>query len=246
MPLLFFDIDGTLLHANTVSRGTIESALSEVTGTAISTEGVSFAGRTDLAILADVLRTNGLEATPSLVEKALDAYVVASSNAYKAADVDVLPGAPQVLDALHHTDGIHLGLVTGNAEAVAYEKLRAANLDQYFAFGAFGDDHSDRNELPALATERAEAHIGTTFAAHSTAVVGDTIFDVQCGHAAGIRSAAVCTGSDDRSALAEHGPDLLLDDFRDATSFLEWIYSWPDAPKTDALPTPPSSGDDSP
>jgi phosphoglycolate phosphatase-like HAD superfamily hydrolase len=224
MALLLFDIDGTLLHADAVSRGRIEKALSEVTGVSISTEDVSFAGRTDLAILADVLTTNGLDATSSLVEEALDAYVVASTQAYEADDVDVLPGAPRVLDILHQTDGVHLGLVTGNAEPVAYEKLQAANLDHFFPFGAFGDDHADRNELPPLATERAEAHVGTTFAVHSTAVIGDTIFDVQCGHAAGVRSAAVCTGSHDRSVLAEHQPDLLLDNFRDTTPFFEWIH----------------------
>jgi phosphoglycolate phosphatase-like HAD superfamily hydrolase len=87
-----------------------------------------------------------------------------------------------------------LGLVTGNIERIAWLKLRAAGLADYFACGAFGDEAEERAELPALALARAGELYRTTFAPDHVYVVGDTPADIACGVACGLRTVAVATG----------------------------------------------------
>ncbi|NIP97762.1 MAG: hydrolase, partial [Akkermansiaceae bacterium] len=70
----------------------------------------------------------------------------------------------ELLDGLREA-GATLGLLTGNIAAGAGLKVSHFGLAGYFGFGAFGDDHHDRNELGPIAVERAEAVHGKTFTA---------------------------------------------------------------------------------
>ena len=60
-----------------------------------------------------------------------------------------LPGARELVEALHRTADVLLGLATGNMEPTAYLKLRAAKLDGFFDFGGFGSDSSARSMISA-------------------------------------------------------------------------------------------------
>ena len=83
-----------------------------------------------------------------------------------------------------------MGLVTGNIEAIAWHKMAAAGLRQYFSFGAFGDESGRRADLPPLAVSRA----GRSFAVDRSYVIGDTPLDIDCGLACGMKTIAVATG----------------------------------------------------
>ncbi|MEY2561067.1 MAG: phosphoglycolate phosphatase, partial [Verrucomicrobiota bacterium] len=105
-----------------------------------------------------------------------------------------------------------LGLLTGNLERGAKLKLEQYELWQFFAFGAFADDHHDRNELGAFAISRAFEETGMNFSGSQVDVIGDTGHDIACGKAFGARTIAVATGSWTREQLAAHKPDFLFDD----------------------------------
>lgn len=224
MHLLLFDIDGTLVRVNGAGRTAVMQALSSITDRPISTDEVPFSGRTDPAIFEAVLETNGVAPTEATVDEAIDAYVAALKSALTPADVEVLPGVPSLLSELDDHPDVHLGLVTGNVEPIAYKKLSVHGLDGYFPVGAFGSDHADRNHLPELATRRAAHHTGHSFrSAEHAVVVGDTVHDIECARAAGARSVAVCTGRYERTELLRHDPDLLLDTLPAPDSFLQRI-----------------------
>ena len=53
-------------------------------------------------------------------------------------------------------------------------KLAAHGLQDRFTFGAFADDHHDRNALGPIAKSRAELHFKTTFDPADVYVIGDT------------------------------------------------------------------------
>jgi phosphoglycolate phosphatase-like HAD superfamily hydrolase len=105
-----------------------------------------------------------------------------------------------------------LGLLTGNLERGAKLKLEHYNLWHFFAFGAFADDHHDRNELGSFSLARALESTGINFPAAQVDVIGDTGHDVACGKAFGARTVAVATGSWTHEQLAEQRPDFLFDD----------------------------------
>lgn len=220
MTLLLFDIDGTLLIANGAGRRAVETALSEHAGTPISLADVSLSGRTDWQIIEEVLDAHGLTATEQTVKDALGAYAEAATRAVDTRTVEILPGARSLVHRLHERTDVQLGLVTGNVEPMAYAKLHAVDLDAYFPFGAFGNDHADRSDLPPLAVQRAESHTGRAFGSTRTVVIGDTAHDVTCSRSIGAVSVAVCTGRYSRDDLAPHNPDHLLDDLRDTEAVL--------------------------
>jgi phosphoglycolate phosphatase-like HAD superfamily hydrolase len=222
VPILFlFDIDGTLLWANGAGRSAVERALADACGQPISTEAISFSGKTDPQIMREVLDANGVRPTDDQVSRALTAYTEAATSALSASDVTLLPGVPDLLQRLAERDDVHLGLVTGNIERMAYHKLAVAGADEWFSFGAFGSDHADRNELPGLALERAYRHTGHRFTGSDAVVVGDTRRDIACARHAGARAVGVCTGGDAREDLEAAQPDLLLDDLTDTAAFLQ-------------------------
>ena len=108
-----------------------------------------------------------------------------------------------------------LGLLTGNLRRGAELKLQHFGLWNYFAFGAFADDHADRNELGAFARARAKEIHRHDFETAQIDVIGDTGYDVECGKIFGARTIAVATGSWSREKIAAHQPDFLFDDLSD-------------------------------
>ena len=222
MTLLLFDIDGTLVRVNGAGRETIMKALSSLLNHPVTADGISFSGRTDPDILRSILRHNDLPDRDAHVDAALEAYVEAMTGVLTPEDVEVLPGVRPLLDHLADHPDVHLGLVTGNVEPIAYEKLGAHGLDDYFPVGAFGSDHADRNKLPHIATRRAASHTGHDFhPAEQAVVIGDTPHDIECARAAGARVVGVCTGHYNHAELSPHDPDWLLDTLPAPESFLE-------------------------
>jgi phosphoglycolate phosphatase-like HAD superfamily hydrolase len=138
--------------------------------------------------------------------------------------VDLLPGALELLDSLSERSDAVLGLLTGNIESLAYAKLRACGIVDYFAFGAFGSDRENRYELPPIAVERAFEQTGHRFEGKNVVVIGDTEHDILCGRSIGVFSVAVATGRFDRGYLHRHRPDLLLDDLTRPELLMDAIF----------------------
>src|SRR5262249_11932332 len=123
----------------------------------------------------------------------------------------LMPGVPAVLDAIRADPEWVCALLTGNVAGMAHIKLGAFGVLDRFAWGAFGDEAPDRNELARLAVRRAGERHGVP--PERCIVVGDTEHDVECARAADARSVAVATGSSSKETLARLGPDLVLQDF---------------------------------
>jgi phosphoglycolate phosphatase-like HAD superfamily hydrolase len=128
----------------------------------------------------------------------------------------ILPGLPALLDTLAARDDIALGLLTGNFERGARIKLSRVELDGYFPFGSFGDEQFDRNDLPPVALDRAFDLLGRRFDPADTVIVGDSLLDIACAKAHGLKCLAVATGWTSAQTLADAGPDWLVPDLTTA------------------------------
>ncbi len=230
--LLLFDIDGTLLTSNGVSRRLMDEALAGLFGPHVSSRGVAFSGRTDLDIMAEILQTPGIptEDLPRFVPLALEAYARRARGRIHSANVSVLPKVRHLLERLHGDRTVQLGLVTGNLHSTAYFKLEAVDLALKFPFGAFGSDHADRNLLPALAVKRAREYNGVSYTGHDIVVIGDSVHDIRCGHHTGAYCVAVATGLTSTDRLAAEKPHLLLEDLSDTEAFCTAVLSEPRLP----------------
>ncbi len=225
MYLLLFDIDGTLIRTHGLGRQTMENALSAWLGRPVTTRGVDFAGRTDPAILLDILTVSGLpeHVARHLLPEALEVYSQAMLQRLRTEHLEVLPGVTMLLEELCEWPDVYLGLVTGNLRSVAFHKLSLAGLAGYFGEGAFGCDHANRNELPPIAVKRAREATGYPFTSAEAVIIGDTPHDIACARHAGASVVAVCTGGYTRDALETYRPDLLLKDLSNPEPFFEWL-----------------------
>jgi phosphoglycolate phosphatase-like HAD superfamily hydrolase len=113
-----------------------------------------------------------------------------------------------------------LGLLTGNLARGAELKLSHYGVWDFFEFGAFADDHVDRNKLGPVAHARAVEKHGISFDAREVYVLGDTPRDIDCARAAGFVAVAIATGSYTKEQLAEHRPDFLFEDLSDTKGVL--------------------------
>lgn len=216
--LVLFDIDGTLLTSDRAGLAAFELALGELFGLVNATEGVRFAGCTDLQILQQVLVPRGLSLTEIGAAMPAFAEVLAREMArlINAYQVHPLPGTLELVAALVEDPRARVGLVTGNASLSAPVKLKAAGFDpRHFPVGAYGHESADRSALPPLAVQRAREYWRVDFAPERIVVVGDTPDDVICTRSVGGRALAVLTGYSSREALALETPFAILDDLSD-------------------------------
>ena len=212
--LVLFDIDGTLLSAAGAAASPFRRALETVFGTAGPMEGYSFAGRTDPEIATDLLTSAGIAAgvIAAGLERAWELYLAGLEESLRTSPLRVLPGVPRLLEAVHGHPGLVMGLLTGNLREGARLKIDAAGLGfDRFPVGAFGSDHAQRAELPAVAVQRAEQQFGRRFTGQEVVIIGDTPRDVACGAHLNVRTIAVATGSYTRVELAECGPHALFE-----------------------------------
>src|SRR5207245_5271713 len=115
----------------------------------------------------------------------------------------LLPGVLQLLEKLKSRRHLVLALLTGNVSRGAQLKLEHYGVWHFFEFGAFADDHQDRNRLGSFARARAREIHGREFSASQIDVIGDTPRNIACGKAIGARTIAVATGKWSRQQLAE-------------------------------------------
>ena len=216
MKLVLFDIDGTLLRSDGAGRRAVTRALREVFGST-GPRDYWFDGKTDPQIVRDLMRLEGHadERIDADMRRLLDRYVgylheELTAPGFRASP---LPGVPELLDAIESRDDMILGLLTGNIEPGAHAKLRAVGIDPgRFRIGAFGSDHEQRPELPAIAQRRTLDRLGVQVEGASIVVVGDTPADVSCGRAIGARAVAVATGRYSVAELLTHAPFAAFED----------------------------------
>jgi len=143
--------------------------------------------------------------------------MVATYRAYNLANHDdlVRPYAGVVEAVLALRDrGKTLGLVTSKTRSGALRGLRVAGLEDAFQVIVGADEvtHPKPHPEPVFtALERLDAP------AAGAVFVGDSRHDVECGRAAGVKTAAVLWGPFDRSHLEDLEPDYWLETPADLT-----------------------------
>ncbi len=221
LPLVWlFDIDGTLLLTQGAGRDALSLALHDQFGIEDDLKSVSFRGRTDLVILADVCERHGLVLRDGDLARYWDRVAYHMRILMNPPRGSLLPGAAALLDALSVEPAWVRALLTGNVSEMARIKLSSFGVFDRFAWGAFGEEAPDRDALARLAVHRAAERHGVT--PDRCIVVGDTELDIACARAAGAHAVAVATGGQSRAELQSHGPDLVLDDLTEQQPLWDW------------------------
>lgn len=227
--LVLWDLDLTLLDPAGFGTRMITPALADLLGRD-PVMGASFAGRTDRAILTDLLEINGIGVDDDEVVLSLMDAVARRCETFGedllAGGGGPLPGAHEAVAALAADPRLHQGIVTGNMRRTALLKLRLCGFDGLPdpGLGAFGDHHADRAHLvrDALAAARAR---GVDVTLGRSVVVGDHVHDVRGARDAGAVCVAVATGRVSADDLRAAGAHTVLPDLTDPDALLAAIHA---------------------
>lgn len=229
MRLVLFDIDGTLLSSQGIGRTAMRRALGSIFGSP-GNPAYRYDGKTDRQIVRDVMRLEGHsdEYIDSQMEKVMEVYLEGLRENAKSGKFNVQPleGVVELLDALEPREDVVLGLLTGNVEPGARTKLIAAGINpDRFRVNAFGSDHEDRPELPAIAQRRASEKLGLDIDGGRMVVIGDTPADIACGRSLGAKAIGVASGHYTVEQLQEHDPYAVFPSLANTQQLLESIVN---------------------
>ena len=227
MKAVLFDLDGTLLWTDGAGRRAIHRALLDVLGIEHPAAGFRFDGRTDPEIVRLLAAAAGRDHGADVVDAVLDAYVSLLDEELRRPEqrTAVYPGVRELIGALERRHDCVVGLLTGNVYEGAKLKLRSAGIDiARFRVGAYGSDHGERSELPAIAQRRVREVLGLDVAGSDVVILGDTPADVTCGRGIGARAIAVATGSYSVPDLIAAGAYAAFTDFSDTGAVLTAVF----------------------
>jgi phosphoglycolate phosphatase len=221
--ILLWDLDGTLVRGQRygVFKDYTVPMLERVFGTAGSLGEMMVSGMTDLQIIEEALRCEGITRDHIMAQKdqLLRCYIdeMKRATGNGAHLMHAMPGSREVLQRVADHPRYQSALLTGNIKPAAYLKVELTGLAEFFQLpGAFGDESFDRRDLPALAAQRISEHLGVTLQPEQFIVIGDTPNDIACARHFGARVLAVATGRmHSQEDLLAHEPDALVPDLLD-------------------------------
>lgn len=216
--LIVFDVDGTLVDSQAHILASMDGAFAAV-------------GRR-MPPRAEALSVVGLSlplALARLVPAAAATEVAAMTEAYKAAFQRIrqsaegasplYPGTREMLDRLAGQEGTVLGLATGKSRRGLEHLIALHDLGRYFVTRQVADDHPSKPHPSMIRAALEETGAG----AAQSAMIGDTVFDIEMGWAAGVRTVGVGWGYHRPEMLA--GADALIDSWAELPAALD-----PDGP----------------
>lgn len=207
----------------------MQRALAEVFGSP-GNPSYRYDGKTDKQIVRDVMRLEGHSDAhiDSQMDRLVALYLEGLRVGAKSGKFKVRPlaGVVEILDELDKREDVVLGLLTGNIEPGARIKLTAAGINpDRFRINAFGSDHENRPELPAIAQRRASETLGLDIAGDRVIVIGDTPADIECGRSLGARAIGVASGHYTVAELEKHNPYAALPSLENTQQVLETILN---------------------
>ena len=221
-----FDIDWTLLKggiSNKIHHDAFDFALHTVYNQPTASQNQAMGqGKIDTQILIDTLKLHGAteQEDKSKMPQALEAM---KQYFFKNADKgtsEVMPGVASLLSDLKSRN-IPLGFLTGNVEAIGWEKLKRAGIADYFSFGAFGSMAYKRVSLIKIAAKEASRILGEEVSVSRLVIVGDSLLDIACARDGGIQIIAVGAGQYKSHELTS--ADLIIDSLEEKVKIINFL-----------------------
>src|SRR5205823_11503928 len=139
--LLLFDIDDTLVNTAGAGVESLKRTLHNRFGAKDDLHDIEIAGKTDRAIIRDILRKYQVDPNEENIASFAQEYIHGLPLSLSRSRGRVLRGIQLLLERLKTRPHIVLALLTGNLQQGARLKLQHYGLWDFFEFGAFADDH---------------------------------------------------------------------------------------------------------
>lgn len=210
--LLIFDLDGTLIDSMGDIVTSANVLLERWNGYPLTAEQVRPGiGKGVHFLVSHVLQTGRISVDD--LESAVDEY----RKIYRAHALDSTVPYPGVRETLEKLRGVSMAVISNKPAAASRALLTALDLDHYFACVAGGDSFSEMKPSP-LPLNAVISRLGA--APERTWMIGDSVYDVEAGKAAGVRTIAVTYGFQDADMLKALKPDAVVSAFAEIAGFV--------------------------
>lgn len=208
MPLIMFDMDGTLIDTH--------GLISEHMSTAFASNGLPEPTPADVRqIIGLSLPIAVARLAPSgdaaLVGRVVESYRSAYRDSLERhSDREPLyPGAREALDRLHARPEMLLGVATGKGLSGVHRILGNHGLAGHFVT-LQTPDHNPSKPDPGMLLSAMSA---TGMGPDETIMIGDTVFDIELAVNAGCRAVGVTWGYHDPGDLLRAGAGAMIDTY---------------------------------
>lgn len=208
MRLVIFDIDGTLIDS-------IEY-MDRVLAAAFEAEGMAAPDQASRRRVVGLSLPEALRALSGLEGPALEALAARYRALFHATppgtDKEPLyPGARDAVEALHARPRTALGIATGKGLRGVDRVLGLHSMEAMFATRQTPDTNPSKPHPGMVLSAMAESGCS----AEGTAMVGDTIFDIEMARAAGVTAIGVSWGYHPVADLRAAGAHAIVERFAD-------------------------------
>jgi phosphoglycolate phosphatase len=217
--LVIFDCDGTLVDSRQLITAALGGAFAALGAPAPPHDRMlSIFGLSLVEAMAALMPGMGASEHRRLAEayrRSFQALLAAGGHAEP-----LFEGAREAILSLAARGDILLGIATGKSRRGVLRLLENHGLAQHFTTIQTADDAPSKPH-PAM-VEQAMAE--TQVRPEATAVVGDTVFDIQMARAAGAGAIGVAWGYHPPAARAEAGAHAMLAHFKELETLLETVW----------------------
>jgi phosphoglycolate phosphatase len=220
--LIFWDIDGTLMHCGSDGKKALNQTFLEIYGITDAFTKAAIGGSMDSMLLEGIMDTFEInrEDLPQIINHYQKVLIEILENDESKR---ILPGVISLLEAIELHPHTVNALLTSNLKIGAEAKLNSVKLDKYFNLGGFGDELGEKWDAAERCIVRVEARYKCKLLKHQIFLIGDSCYDILCAKKMGINSIAVATGWADKEALIACKPDFFFSDLSDTKRVLRAI-----------------------
>jgi len=214
-PLIFFDINGTLITRDERTDLPFSRAVDRFLDSKGGMDGIDTSARSDKDVFMEVLANHKIKFTEHQWDFFLSLYEEELENLAKSdiwrPNADVCPFIRHLFERDYP-----LALITGELSRGAEYKLRKIGLWDFFIAGGFGEDALHRFGIAEAARDKAEKKLGAL--PDTLYVIGDTVLDIQTARYLRAKAIAITTGSHPRERLLKENPDFCIERFEEISS----------------------------
>jgi pyrophosphatase PpaX len=210
MACLLFDLDGTLLDTRNLIISSFQHTFEKHLGLKITPEEL-------YPYFGEPLITTMERFDPKQGRAMVDTYR-AHNLIHHDEKIEIFPGVAEIIPYLYGK-GHKLGIVTSKLRMTAERGIKFFGLEDYFDTFVTIDDtknHKPHPEPIYLALERLQ-HKDL----NNVYMIGDSPFDIQCAHNAGVKSCALGWSVFSKEQLMQDKPHYYLDSIKEMVDLAE-------------------------
>ena len=221
MPLLIFDLDGTLIDSKEDLAHSVNAARAYMGLPPISHELVAtYIGNGAPVLIRRALKP---DATEEDIARALDFFIRYYAQ-HCLDNTNLYPGVRDALDRLRERPGVQMAVLTNKPVRISTHIIGGLGCGNHF-FRVYGGNSFERKKPDPVGVEKLLSETGTP--RDSAVMVGDSAVDVRTARNANIRACGVSYGFQPETFAVEP-PDFVIDDLGQLADIVARISAAPE------------------